>query len=95
MFRLSIGAGLALYIACASASLSQAAFCKTLKGEWVGFGEEDTRKEAESRLDKEIAAWSERYKITAVKAKDRKASCEIYLKLLDEYLCTADAVVCR
>jgi hypothetical protein len=96
MSRSSLGAALLLALACAGAPGLQAApFCKTLKGEWVGFGEADTRKEAESRLDKELAAWGDRYKIAPVKAKDRKASCEIYLKALNEYFCTANAVVCR
>ena len=93
MFRVCIGAALALCVTFASPS--HAAFCKTLKGEWVGFGEDETRKEAESRLDNEIAAWRERYNVTAVKAKNRKSSCGVYLKILNEYLCTANAVVCR
>ncbi len=96
MLRSALGAAFALFIVCVGASGSHAApFCKTLKGEWVGFGEADTRKEAEIRLDKELAAWGDRYKIAPVKAKDRKASCEIYLKALNEYFCTANAVVCR
>jgi|EndMetStandDraft_8_1072994.scaffolds.fasta_scaffold60244_3 hypothetical protein len=86
---------LMLCIAFAAASPAQAVFCKKLKGEWVGFGEDDTRKEAESRLDKEVATWGERYQITPVKAKNRKTSCEIYLKALNEYFCTANAEVCR
>jgi hypothetical protein len=94
MLRVWSGA-LALSFAFAVASPAQAVFCKTLKGEWVGFGEDDTRKEAESRLDKELSVWGARYGITPVKAKDRKASCEIYLKALNEYLCTASASVCR
>ena len=86
---------LALFIAVAASPSQAAPFCKTLKGEWVGFGEADTRKEAESRLDSEIAAWGQRYQIAAVKAKNRKTSCGIYIKVLNEYSCTADAVVCR
>lgn len=70
-------------------------FCKTLKGEWVGIGTDSTRKEAESRLDKEIASWRERYKLASAKPKSRKVGCEIYIKVLNEYFCTAEAVVCR
>ena len=70
-------------------------FCKTLKGEWVGFGPDSTRKEAESRLDKEIASWRERYSLAGIKPKSRKVGCDIYLKALNEYLCTAEALVCR
>lgn len=94
MFRFSIAAILAL-LAFAPATSAEAAFCKTLKGEWVGFGEEDTRQEAESRLDKEVAGWRERYKIAAVKPKDRKTACSVYIQALNEYFCTAEAVVCR
>ena len=94
MVRFLTGAALALLVT-VSAGEAQAAFCKTLKGEWVGFGETDTRQEADSRLDKEIAAWREHYSIAAVKPKDRKTACSVYLQALNEYLCTAEAVVCR
>jgi hypothetical protein len=72
-----------------------APFCKTLKGEWVGFGEDGTRGEAESRLDQELANWGKRYSITPVKPKDRKVGCRVYMEVLNEYFCTAEAVVCR
>jgi hypothetical protein len=95
MIERSTGAILAIFIVMAASPLQAAPFCKTLKGEWVGFGEDDTRKEAESRLDGEIAAWGKRYQIATVKAKNRKTSCGIYIKALNEYSCIADAVVCR
>lgn len=94
MLRIFTGATLALLITCSS-GVAEAAFCKTLKGEWVGFGEPDTRQEADSRLDKEIVAWREHYSIAAVKPKDRKVACSVYIQALNEYFCTAEAVVCR
>jgi hypothetical protein len=96
MLKRSVGASLMLCIALGIWSPSQAApFCKTLKGEWVGFGEDDARREAQIRLDKELAAWGEHYHVAPVKAKNRKIACSVYLKILNEYFCTADAVVCR
>jgi hypothetical protein len=100
------GASLALLFLVAPANAAPAAgkttsaaktapFCKTLKGEWVGVGEDGTRKEAETRLDKEIAAWRERYQVASAKTKARKVGCNMYIQLLDEYFCTAEAVVCR
>jgi hypothetical protein len=74
---------------------AQAQICKTLKGEWVGFGEDSPRKEAQSRLDKEIAAWGARYGLPLVKPRNRKVSCKVYLQALNEYECTAEAMVCR
>jgi hypothetical protein len=94
MVRFLTGAALALLIA-ASAGEAEAAFCKTLKGEWVGFGEDGTRQEADSRLEKEIVAWREHYSIAAIKPKNRKTACSVYIQALNEYLCTAEAVVCR
>jgi hypothetical protein len=94
MVRLLTGAALALLLV-ASAGTAQAAFCKTLKGEWVGFGEGDARQEADSRLDKEIAAWRERYSLAAAKPKSRKTACSVYIQALNEYLSPAEAVVGR
>ena len=79
----------------AAAPASAAPFCKTLKGEWVGFGEADTRKEADSRLDREIDAWKQRYSQASAKPKDRRMACNIYIQPLNEYFCKAEAVVCR
>jgi hypothetical protein len=97
MVKRSVGALMALcfFVAGPNTPSHAAPFCKTLKGEWVGFGESDARKEAELRLDKALAAWGERYSIMPVKTKSRKVTCAVYLKVLDEYFCTADAVVCR
>jgi len=86
---------LALLLLVALAAPAKAATCKTLKGEWVGFGEESPRKEAESRLDKEVADWSTRYNIAAAKTRNRKVSCQVYIQFLNEYACTAEADVCR
>jgi hypothetical protein len=86
---------LAVTVLTTPAVTAAAPFCKTLKGEWVGIGEADTRKEADSRLDRELTHWGERYSIASVKPKGRKVSCALYLELLNEYLCTAQADVCR
>jgi hypothetical protein len=91
----SLGLALALTLAFPGALPAYAASCKTLRGEWVGFGEKDTRKEAEARLDQAITEWGQHYNLTAVKAKGRKVSCGVYIEFLNEYLCTADATVCR
>jgi hypothetical protein len=70
MIRLFAGAFLALIFLAAPITVAKtppvaaakpALFCKTLKGEWVGVGEDGTRMEADIRLDKEIADWSEHY----------------------------------
>jgi hypothetical protein len=104
MIRVFAGACLALIFIAPSMATAKtpprgtakpAPFCKTLKGEWVGFGEDDTRKEAEARLDKEIAAWAEHSSLAAVKPKDRKTDCNIYIEFLGEYRCKAEAAVCR
>ena len=82
-------------LAAPAAAAKAQPFCKTLKADWVGFGPVDTRKEAEVRLDREIASWRERYSLASNKPKSRKVGCDIYIKALNEYLCTAEAVVCR
>ncbi|NJM34009.1 MAG: hypothetical protein HC850_04065 [Rhodomicrobium sp.] len=68
--------------------------CKTLKGEFVGFGEQTTKADAEAKLSAEIAAWETR---TGLKAqpKGQKTDCKVYIKFLNEFECTAEAVVCR
>ncbi len=78
---------------CAGATAS-AASCTTLKAEFVGFGERSSRAYAEQKLEREIADWEDR---TGVKAtpRNRKTECEVYLQILNEYLCAAEAVVCR
>lgn len=87
----------ALIILCMSALAlpAQAATCKTLSAAWVGFGEDPSRKEAELRLDQEVSAWQEKYNLASLKPKERKTACKIYIELLNEYECTAEAVVCR
>lgn len=87
----------ALLILCLSAFAlpAEAAICKTLTAAWVGFGEDSSRKEAEIRLDKEVSAWREKYKLASLKPRARKTACNIYIELLDEYECKAEAVVCR
>lgn len=71
-----------------------AGYCKTLKGEFVGFGEQTTRGDAERALDKQIASWEERSGIKA-KPKERKVGCKVYIAWLNEFECTAEAVLCR
>ncbi len=95
MYKLLTGAVLALQVCLAPVSSSEAAFCKTLKGEWVGVGEDGPTREAQSWLDQALADWGRQYKITPVKPKDRKVACHVYMKIFDEYWCTAEAVVCR
>ncbi len=73
---------------------SAAPFCKTLKGESVSFGEPAARKDAEEALDKEIKAWAEHYNVEA-KPKDRKIACKVYIEMLNEFTCTAEAALCR
>ena len=69
-------------------------YCKTLKGEFVGFGEQVTRGDAEKALDREIAAWEQR---TGLKAapKGRNVACKVYIEWLNEFECKAEATLCR
>jgi hypothetical protein len=69
-------------------------YCKTLTGAFVGFGEETTRGDAEKALDKEISTWEQRSGQKA-KQKDRKVGCKVYIGWLNEFECTAQAVLCR
>jgi len=71
-----------------------AGYCKTLKGEFVGFGEETARGDAEKALDREIAAWEQRSGLKA-KPKDRNVACKVYIEWLNEFECKAEATVCR
>jgi hypothetical protein len=65
-----------------------------MTGKMVGWGVDDVRAYAERALDSEIAAWEHRSSFTA-QPKDRKTECKIYIEFLNEYECTAQAVVCR
>ncbi|WP_125461737.1 MULTISPECIES: hypothetical protein [Rhodomicrobium] len=78
----------------AKAKADSASNCKTLTGKMVGWGVDSVRGYAEKALDSEISAWEHRGSFTA-KTKDRKNDCKIYIEWLDEYECTAQAVVCR
>ena len=69
-------------------------YCKTLKGEFVGFGEQTTRGDAERALDSEIAAWERRSGLKAT-PKDRNVACKVYIQWLNEFECKAEATVCR
>lgn len=93
--RVFLGAAMTLALISAPAAPSRAAICKTLTGAWVGFGEGPTRQEAETRLDREISSWKQRYSLASLKPKNRKTACSIYIQFLNEYECTAQAVVCR
>jgi hypothetical protein len=68
--------------------------CKTLKGEFVGFGEQTTRGDAEKALEREIAAWEQRSGLKAA-PKDRNVACKVYIGWLNEFECKAEATVCR
>jgi len=91
-FGVSAAAGLVAI--CVAYGAANAATCKTLTGKMVGFGVESVRGYAEKALDQEIAAWEHRASFTA-KPKDRKTECKIYIEWLNEYECSARAVVCR
>ena len=67
---------------------------KTLKGEFVGFGKDMTRGDAEKALDREIAAWEQRSGLKAT-PKDRNVACKVYIEWLNEFECKAEATVCR
>jgi hypothetical protein len=69
-------------------------YCKTLKGEFVGFGKDMTRGDAEKALDREIAAWEQRSGLKAT-PKDRNVACKVYIEWLNEFECKAEATVCR
>ncbi len=71
-----------------------AGYCKTLKGEFVGFGEQTTRGDAEKALEREIAAWEQRSGLKAA-PKDRNVACKVYIEWLNEFECKAEATVCR
>lgn len=94
MLRTACAAVLAAAICMGTGAASAAPFCKTLKGAGVTVGEESSRKDADERLDKEIAVWAERYKVPA-NAKNRKMECKVYIELLNEFECNAEATVCR
>ena len=95
MLKPATGAFFALGILFAPFPAANAAFCKTLKGEWVGVGVDGPTEEAQSRLDKALADWREQYRTSSVKPKDRKVACHSYMPIFNEYWCTAEAVVCR
>ena len=69
-------------------------YCKTFKGEFVGFGEQTTRGDAEKALDREIAAWEQRSGMKAA-PKDRNVACKVYIEWLNEFECKAEATLCR
>lgn len=81
-------------VLCIAPSHAEAARCKTLKGEMVGFGEQSTRTRAEDLLSREIAAWEAKYGLKA-KPKNQKTTCKDYIKFLNEFECKAEAVLCR
>lgn len=80
--------------AMATPGAASASYCKTLTGAFVGFGEETTRGDAQTALDREIAAWEKRSGLKA-KPKKRKVECKVYIGWLNEFECTAVAEVCR
>ncbi len=73
---------------------AEARYCKALKGEMVDFGEQATRTGAEEVLGREIAAWETKTGLKVKPAK-HKTVCGDYIKFLNEFQCTAEAVVCR
>ena len=77
-----------------AAKQSSAGYCKTLKGEFVGFGEQTTRGDAEKALEREIAAWEQLSRLKAT-PKDRNVACKVYIEWLNEFECKAEATVCR
>lgn len=73
---------------------AEAATCKTLTGEMVGFGEQPTKTEADEILSQKITAWEAKYSLKA-KPKNHKTVCKDYIKFLNEFECKAEAVLCR
>lgn len=93
-YGLSIATALWLTTLSVAFSPADAASCKVLKGAYVGFGEQAARSYADAALDREIAAWEMRYGVKA-EPKDRTLACKDYIAFLNEYECTAEAVICR
>jgi hypothetical protein len=91
---LALAAAVSAALFIAAPQNAAAGYCKTLKGAFVGFGEETTRGDAQTALDREIAAWEMRSGRKA-KPKDRKVACKVYIGWLNEFECNAEAVVCR
>jgi hypothetical protein len=94
MLRTACAIALVAVMCMGAGTASAAPFCKTLKAAGVTVGEDSSRKDAEERLDKEIAAWAEHYGQPA-NAKNRKMECKVYIELLNEFECNAEATVCR
>jgi hypothetical protein len=96
--RYGLRSATALWLASLSVTVplspADAASCKALKGAFVGFGEEAARIYADAALDRAIVAWETRYGVKA-EPKDRKIACKDYITFLNEFECTAEAVLCR
>lgn len=84
----------ALLALSASGGKTYASSCKTLKAEMIGFGEQSTRAYAEIALNRKISDWETRYGVKA-QPKGQKMACKDYIKWLNEFECTAEAVLCR
>lgn len=70
--------------------------CVTIEEAFVGFGEETTRGDAFHKLDQSVAILRvRRPRYAEAKEKSRDATCESYLKALNEYECHARATLCR
>ncbi len=69
--------------------------CTTLTGEMVFFGQEIPRNDAIRRLDEEIVAFRAKPGNEKAKESGRNVKCELYISVLNEYLCTAAATVCK
>ncbi len=69
--------------------------CKTLTGAMVFFGEEITRSDAVKRLDEEVAAFRAKPGNEKASETSRTVECKIFIKLLNEYECTAQATLCK
>lgn len=84
---------IALVALLAAQGTALGASCKTLKGEFVGFGQESAKSYADGVLDRQIGDWETRHNRKAV-PKNRKMVCKDYIKALNEFECTAEATVC-
>ncbi len=69
--------------------------CKTLTGEMVFFGQEIPRNDAIKRLDEEVVAFRAKPGNEKAVESGRNVKCEIYISVLNEYLCTAEATLCK
>lgn len=94
---LSCAAAAVLMLIAAPASAAPATKdrCSTIARTALWFGQEDTRSSAVSSLNNAIAEWRAGAGNPKVKEVKRNVNCKVYLEFLNEYECTAQAVLCK